>query len=115
MINWKNLTSKSEIDKIVEKSQEVACAIFKHSTRCSISTMAKMRLETNWNLEETAVEMYFLDLILHREVSNYIAEKLEVHHQSPQLILLRNGAVTYDASHLDITIDELKEGLSEVV
>ncbi len=115
MLNWKNLTSKSEIDTIVERSHEIPCAIFKHSTRCSISTMAKMRLESGWNLEDSAVEMYYLDLIANREVSNYIAEHLEVHHESPQIVLLRNGNVTYDASHLDITVDELKEGLAEQV
>ncbi len=115
MLNWKNLTSINELDKIVERSQEVPCAILKHSTRCSISTMAKMRLESGWDLPEADIEMYYLDLIAFREVSNYIAEKLEVHHESPQIILLRNGNVTYDASHLDITIAELKEGLTEQV
>lgn len=115
MLNWKNLTSKSEIDKIVDRSREVPCAIFKHSTRCSISTMAKMRLESGWNLDDSDVEMYFLDLIAHRDISSYIAEKLEVHHESPQIVLLKGGNVTYDASHLDITIAELKEGLGEQV
>ena len=115
MLDWKNVTSTNEIDQIVERSREVPCAILKHSTRCSISTMAKMRLESGWDLPSDDVEMYYLDLIAFREVSNYIAEKLEVHHESPQIILLRNGNVTYDASHLDITIAELKEGLAEQV
>jgi len=115
MLDWKNVTSKSEIDQIVERSKEVPCAIFKHSTRCSISTMAKMRLESGWNLDSSKVEMYYLDLIAKRDISNYITEHLGVHHESPQLILLRNGQVTYDASHLDITFEELNEGLAQKV
>ena len=59
---------------------------------------------------ETA-EFYYLDLIAHRDVSNYIAEKLDVHHESPQIVIVRDGDCTYDASHMEI---EVKELISEI-
>lgn len=108
-MNWNNLNSVKQVRKIVERSHQVPCVIFKHSTRCSISTMAKMRLESNWDISENEIEPYFLDLIAFRDVSNFIASELQVHHESPQIILIKNGEVTYDASHLDITVDEIKE------
>ena len=108
-MNWNNIESVNQIRNIVERSHEIPCVIFKHSTRCSISSMAKMRLESSWDIPSTEMEPYYLDLIAHRDVSNFIAEELQVHHESPQIILIKNGEVTYDASHLDITVDELKE------
>lgn len=110
-MNWIPLESIDQVNQIVERSKEKPCVIFKHSTRCSISSMAKFRLEGDWDLSENEIEAYFLDLIKHREVSQYIAEELSVYHESPQIILIKNGEVIYDESHLDITVNELKECL----
>jgi bacillithiol system protein YtxJ len=110
-MNWIPLESIDQVNQIVERSKEKPCAIFKHSTRCSISSMAKFRLEGDWDLSENDVEAYFLDLIKHRDVSHYIAEELSVYHESPQIILIKDGEVIYDESHLDITVNELKECL----
>ncbi len=109
MINWIPLTSADQIETIRERSATVPCAIFKHSTRCSISSMAKFRLEESWDFRAEDLEMYFLDLIANRGISDLIAKTFSVYHESPQLILLRNGESTYDASHLDISVEELRE------
>lgn len=108
-MNWHPLTTVSQIEEIIERSKEVPCAIFKHSTRCSISSMAKYRLEDDWDFDGKDLEPYYLDLIAHRDVSNAIAQQFSVHHESPQILLIRAGECTYDASHLDITVAELKE------
>ena len=110
-MNWIPLESIDQVNQIVERSKEKPCVIFKHSTRCSISSMAKFRLEGDWDLSENKVEAYYLDLIAHRDVSQYIAEELSVYHESPQIILIKDGEVIYDESHLDITVNELKECL----
>jgi bacillithiol system protein YtxJ len=110
-MNWIPLESIDQVNQIVERSKEKPCVIFKHSTRCSISSVAKLRLEGDWNLSENEIEAYFLDLIKHRDVSSYIAKELSVYHESPQIILIKDGEVIYDESHLDITVDELKESL----
>lgn len=109
MIKWIPLESPKQLDEIMELSSSVPCLIFKHSTRCSISSMAKSRLEKSWDFEASDVKPYYLDLIQHRTISNEIADKFEVHHESPQILLIRNGVCTYDASHLDISVAELHD------
>ena len=110
-LSWHPIQSEADIEGIIEQSHIVPCAIFKHSTRCSTSDMAKSRLERHWNLPDGQVKMYFLDLIAHRGVSNKIAEVFGVYHESPQLLLIKNGEAVYDDSHIDITIDNLVEAL----
>jgi bacillithiol system protein YtxJ len=109
-IPWKNLTEEKQIAEIVELSHEKPQLIFKHSTRCSISSMAKSRLERDWDLEN--VEPWYLDLIAYRNVSNAVASEFGVHHESPQVVLLINGDATFHASHNSISIAELSKQLA---
>ena len=111
LLVWKALTSEVQIEAILQRSNEIPCLIFKHSTRCNISSIAKFRLEDNWDFSQDQLEPYYLDLLKHRNISNLAAETFEVHHESPQLLLIINGECVYDASHLDISIGELKEAL----
>ncbi len=113
MVKWKNLESNAALDSIVALSKEKPCLIFKHSTRCSISIMAKSRLERDWDFLETDIDAYYLDLLNYKSLSNSISERFRVHHESPQVLLIRDGVCTYDASHLDITVAELKECFAE--
>jgi bacillithiol system protein YtxJ len=113
-LSWKTLDSLEGLEAAIKRSFEVPVVLFKHSTRCSISSMALHRLERAWNFAEgQEPEMYYLDLIAFRPVSAAIAEQLKVYHESPQLILVKNGEAIYDASHNDITIDELREALQQ--
>jgi bacillithiol system protein YtxJ len=73
--------------------------------------MAKMRVEDNITSVVMDVDFHYLDLLRNRDISQAVANELEVHHESPQIILLVNGEVVYDASHFDISIDELNESL----
>ena len=107
MIKWIPLESEGQLMDIVAQSSKVPCLIFKHSTHCSISAIAKSRLEKSWDFAADDIKPYYLDLITFRSVSNAIAEKFGVYHESPQVLLIRNGECTYDASHLDISIQEL--------
>jgi bacillithiol system protein YtxJ len=91
----------------MELSHQQPVAIFKHSTRCSISRMALKQFENEFDLEGS-VTPYFLDLINYRDISNEIATRFEVYHQSPQLLLIKEGKSIYDASHSDIDALELK-------
>lgn len=107
-VNWIPLTEVSQLDEIIENSNDKNIGIFKHSTRCSISRFALKQFENEYNLENN-VDLYFLDLLNYREVSNEIANRFQVVHQSPQLILIKNGVAVYDASHSDIQANELKK------
>lgn len=85
--------------------------LFKHSTSCSLSYIAKTRLEEHWCFDESEIVPYYLDLKEYRNISNEVAERFSVHHESPQILLIRKGECLYDASHLDISVAELKETL----
>jgi bacillithiol system protein YtxJ len=110
-MNWNYLTAPQDIDALAERSKQVPCLIFKHSTRCSISSLAKFRLEDQWDIPEQQLELYFLDLIGYRESSNYVAELFDVYHESPQILLVFNEECILDASHLDIDLEEIREML----
>ena len=110
-IQWQDLTTEADLEALIKHSHKAPCVIFKHSTRCSISSMAKNRFERNWDLDMTEIEPYYLDLIAYRPISNQIAETLGVVHQSPQIILVKDGAAIYDTSHNDINVEELKNQL----
>lgn len=103
-MNWTSLNKAEQLDII--KQQPGYSVIFKHSTRCSISMMAKRRFELDWEKFPAEVPLYFLDLIQHRDISNKIAEKFSVHHESPQMLLIKDGECILDQSHGEISIDD---------
>lgn len=106
-INWIPLTDLGQLNEIMELSHQQPVVIFKHSTRCSISRMALKQFENEFDLEGS-VTPYFLDLLNHRDISQEIATRFDVYHQSPQLLLIKEGKSVYDASHSDIDALELK-------
>lgn len=105
-IGWNSLTSHEELDKIEELSREKAVVIFKHSTRCGISAMALNRFERDF-AEDAHFLPYYLDLIAYREISNEVANRFNVQHQSPQTLLIVGGKAVYSASHNGIDYHEL--------
>jgi bacillithiol system protein YtxJ len=106
-INWVPLSDLGQLNEISQLSHEQPVIIFKHSTRCSISRMALKQFENEFDLLDK-VTSYFLDLITFRDISNEIASRFEVVHQSPQLLLIIGGKSVYDVSHSSIDADELK-------
>jgi bacillithiol system protein YtxJ len=107
-MNWITLNSIDGIDKIIEASNIKPQVIFKHSTTCSISQMAKARLD-RFDNNENKIDFHYLDLLNFRPVSNIIAEKFHVHHESPQILLIKNGECIYDESHMGIVVDDILE------
>lgn len=106
-MNWIELTEEQQLNAIREQSVAQPVVIFKHSTRCSISSMAKNRLERASQPEN--IKFYYLDLIRHRPLSNKVAEEFKIRHESPQVLLIRNGACVYDESHNGIDMSEIAE------
>ena len=91
-LHWLPFESFEDIERIKKRSHEVPCLIFKHSTRCNICSIAKYRLEDDWDFKPDEMEAYY--------------------HESPQVLLIVDGECIYDASQLDITLEELREGLT---
>lgn len=114
-MNWLTLDSEEGLDQLIKDSFSETLKgilIFKHSTRCSISTMAKDRLERQWTFG-SELPAYYLDLISYRSVSNKIAEEFNVQHQSPQALLIKEGKCIYNASHSSISVKDISAAISE--
>jgi bacillithiol system protein YtxJ len=110
---WHKLTDISQLQDIIHLSKEQSTSgltvlIFKHSTRCSISSMALNRLETKWN-DNDKILTYYLDLLNHRDISNEISHVFSIEHASPQALLIKNGVCIYHASHTNISAADILE------
>lgn len=112
MIEWKKLTEISQLQEVIQLSLTNPCLIFKHSTRCSISSMALNRLERSATGGFTKLSSFFLDLIAYRHISNEAAKLFQVEHQSPQIIVINKGQVAMHASHNAIAASEILASVS---
>ncbi|UCS94804.1 bacillithiol system redox-active protein YtxJ [Echinicola marina] len=105
---WKSIENLAQIQQLKEESKTQPVLIFKHSTSCSISGMAWNRLQRNWQDEDfEKVSPYILDLLSYRDISNAIAVEFAVGHESPQVILVKDGMAYYDSSHMGINYQEI--------
>lgn len=109
MFHWNQINSISQLEEIDILSFEKNVVIFKHSTRCSISVMVLNRLERE--TQPNNIIFYYLDLIQHRDISNTIAEKYLVHHESPQCLIIKNGECVYDESHNGISMNDIQDNV----
>jgi len=106
-MNWKTLDSIHGVSLIGEMSFVKKQAIFKHSSRCSTSSMIKNRLERDYNIANEKMDIYFLDLIAFRNVSDNIEDRWKVLHESPQLLIIENDQVVHHSSHTSISVDRI--------
>ena len=114
---WHQLTDINQLQEIISISNQqphenLAVLLFKHSTRCSISSMALNRLETRWKDDEK-IPAYYLDLLNHRDISNEIERLFNVEHASPQVLLIKNGKCFYSSSHTDISANSILESIAK--
>jgi len=110
-MNWNVLENSNQIEEIKEASHNKLQLIFKHSTRCIISKMALKNFESDFLLYDV-IDAHYLDLIAYRSISNEIAEVFAVEHQSPQILMIKDGKVVYHESHEGIDANVLKRLLS---
>ncbi len=110
-MNWTALNNEEQLEEINNASNEKHILIFKHSTRCPTSAMALNRLERNWD-DSLAITPYYLDLVSFRSISNKIAADYNIVHQSPQVLIIKEGKCIFDTSHLSISVDSIKEQIN---
>ncbi|WP_340198477.1 bacillithiol system redox-active protein YtxJ [Ascidiimonas sp. W6] len=108
-VPWIALENINQLNDIVELSKETPVVIFKHSTRCGISRMVLNGFEREFDIEDDKIKLYFLDLIQFRKISNEIATRFNVWHESPQLLLIKKGEMIHHSSHSSISSIRLKE------
>jgi bacillithiol system protein YtxJ len=111
-MNWKIMESGDQLDNLIETSYQKPQVIYKHSIRCGISSVTKSRLERDWDIDDNELDIYFLDLIKHKQLSNLIEETFGVYHESPQILLIINGKAVYHTSHMNISTVHLKKALT---
>lgn len=111
-MEWKQLTEVAQLEEVDRLSVDRPVLLFKHSTRCNISSAARARLERAWTpVDDRERIAYFLDLLRHRGVSDAIAARYGVEHASPQALIIKQGKCTEDRSHFDITYADVISGL----
>jgi bacillithiol system protein YtxJ len=106
---WKKLESLSQLDEAIEHSHASTQIIFKHSTRCIISKMVLQQFEESLDAIPEQATLLFLDLLNHRDISNAIAMQLSVHHESPQIFVIKNGQAVFHESHHSIDATTIAE------
>jgi bacillithiol system protein YtxJ len=107
IMNWISLNDAHSLENIKKDSFLHPILIFKHSTRCSISSTALSRFERHWNdAKAGTLQPYMLDLLSHRAISSMIADVFGVEHQSPQVLVIVEGQCVHHASHYDISFDD---------
>lgn len=111
-MEWIPLTTEEQLAGIIDQSFQKPVVIFKHSTRCSISSMAMNRIESKWNVSKEEAPIYYLDLIVYREISNRIADQFDVRHESPQVLVISNGKCVFNASHNAVDVSSIKDALA---
>lgn len=104
-MHWIHLTDEEQLKQIVSKSQIRPQVIFKHSTRCSISAVALQRLQKT--TQPSDIDFYFLDLLANRQLSNQVSVLFKVPHESPQVLVIRDGSCVYEESHMGISMNEI--------
>jgi bacillithiol system protein YtxJ len=104
-MHWIHLTDEEQLKQIITKSQTRPQVIFKHSTRCSISSVALQRLQRV--SQPTDIDFYFLDLLSYRNISNKIVQVFNVPHESPQVLVVRDGQCVFEESHMGISMNDI--------
>ena len=104
-MHWIHLTDEEQLKQIINKSQERPQVIFKHSSRCSISSVALQRLQRV--SQPLHIDFYFLDLLSLRSLSNKVAQVFNVPHESPQVLVIKEGRCIYEESHMGISMNEI--------
>jgi len=110
-VNWIPLNSLEQIKTIKELSKSETIFVFKHSTRCGISTMVIKRFENLFNSSMNNIKVYYLDLLNFRAISDEVGYSFQVQHQSPQLLIIRNQVAVLNVSHYDITTVNIQKYL----
>lgn len=102
-VSWIPLTELEQLNVLKERSYQKTQYVYKHSTTCGISGMVLRMLENKEGASGEEADFYFLDLHRYRDISNAVAGEFQIRHESPQLIILKEGEVVKAASHGAIT------------
>ena len=110
-MKWNSLSSIEELNELIQKHYESIIVIFKHSTRCSVSSMALNRIHS----APDNTYFFIIDVIKQRDLSNDIAKHFNIVHQSPQALLIHQGKCEYKSSHFEISPKTIESQIAQLV
>ena len=108
MSHFTPLLSEADVERAIGASHHRPVVICKHSATCGISAQALDSLEEWFGAESRTPEAYIVTVQTHRALSTGLAERFGIRHETPQLLLLRDGVVTWHASHHHVRGAELQ-------
>lgn len=109
---WEEITSVEEVDEIHLASNEKIQVIYKHSRTCGVCYISRNSLEKMEDEIRQSIDLYMVDVIRDRPISQYIAEKYGIRHESPQMLIIKDGEVIWHGSHYKVKLDNLVENLN---
>ena len=109
--DWGYLSEPEQLNELISESSSIPVVIYKHSSRCGLSYITKNKLDEGWEALRSEVRLYFLDLIRYREISSAVAKRFNIRHQSPQILIIKNGICVYNTSHHEINVDTILSNL----
>jgi bacillithiol system protein YtxJ len=111
-MDWIRIQSPDQIDAAIEDSHDQIVLIYKHSPICGLSSHAHQKLENGKaEIIDMKLKTYFVDVVSQRQLSRSIAERFNIVHQSPQVLLIKDGECIYDTSHFNISIEKIKKAI----
>ncbi|MGD8426284.1 MAG: bacillithiol system redox-active protein YtxJ [Balneolaceae bacterium] len=113
--NWNAIAQPTHLATILAKSEERLQLIYKHSHRCSICIMAREELQKAAKRISNSIDLYFLNVVNQREISDHISSELGIRHESPQVIMMKHGEVIWHGSHWEIQEDKIIAELSDLL
>ena len=105
------LQQLAQLDQLLAESQARPVLLFKHSFTCGISAEALDQIIDHLNSNDLDVTYAIVTVQTHREVSNEIAARLSVRHQTPQAIVIKDGRAVWSASHFRVNAAEIRKAL----
>jgi bacillithiol system protein YtxJ len=105
---WKIINNKSQLVEIENESYSNPVVIFKNSSRCGISQSMLLNFQQDMRQANSgSMGFYLLDIVKNRDISSIIAQQFNLHHESPQLLVIENGECTYHKNHWNISYSDL--------
>lgn len=100
------VADQEDLERLFAASAEQPVVLFKHEYGCPISTHAY------WEIASAPYEISLIDVARQKSLSLELATRLDIRHESPQVIVVRDGQAIYDASHWDISKDDVTRALA---
>jgi len=108
-LKWSHIHSMEQLNALTDDSTGKTQVIFKHSTSCGISSIVLRSFEKQYQDVEEKVDFYFLNIQQNRALSNEIAVRFGIRHESPQLLVIRNKTAVFNTSHSSISYASLEQ------